>query len=134
MRTCMNLDTPSIAGVVGAAGFEPTTFCAQGRRATRLRYAPPLRSLGAGFLPAPGTARKRNFRVVSSALLDQTPEQGRPGRSPSINVLGGALQPCSLDPVTGFYRDGCCNTGREDLGLHTVCVIMTAEFLAFSKG
>ena len=66
-------------------------------------------------------------------MFDQTPEQGRPGRAPSINVLGGALQPCSLDPVTGFYRDGCCNTGREDLGLHTVCVVMTAEFLAFSK-
>jgi len=66
-------------------------------------------------------------------MFDQTPEQGRPGRAPSINVLGGALQPCSLDPVTGFYRDGCCNTGREDLGLHTVCVVLTAEFLAFSK-
>jgi uncharacterized protein len=66
-------------------------------------------------------------------MFDQTPEQGRPGRAPSINVLGGALQPCSLEPVTGFYRDGCCNTGREDLGLHTVCVLLTAEFLAFSK-
>ena len=66
-------------------------------------------------------------------MFDQTPEQSRPGRAPSINVLGGALQPCSLDPVTGFYRDGCCNTGREDLGLHTVCVVLTAEFLAFSK-
>jgi uncharacterized protein len=66
-------------------------------------------------------------------MFDQTPEQGRPGRAPSINVLGGALQPCSLEPVTGFYRDGCCNTGREDLGLHTVCVVLTAEFLAFSK-
>ena len=66
-------------------------------------------------------------------MFDQTPEQGRPGRAPSINVLGGALQACSTDPVTGFYRDGCCNTGREDVGLHTVCVVLTAEFLAFSK-
>ena len=66
-------------------------------------------------------------------MFDQTPEEGRPGRAPSINVLGGVLEPCSTSPVTGFYRDGCCNTGREDLGLHTVCVIMTAEFLAFSK-
>ena len=49
------------------------------------------------------------------------------------NVLGGELEPCGTDPMTGFYRDGCCNTGREDLGLHTVCVVMTAEFLAFSK-
>lgn len=49
------------------------------------------------------------------------------------NILGETLQPCSLDPVTGFYRDGCCHTGPEDLGLHTVCVEMTSEFLAFSK-
>ena len=66
-------------------------------------------------------------------MFDQTPEQGRPGRAPSINVLGGPLQPCSVAPLTGFYRDGCCNTGREDMGLHTVCTVMTAEFLAFSK-
>ena len=66
-------------------------------------------------------------------MFDQTPEEGRPGRAPSVNVLGGALQPCSLQPVTGFFRDGCCNTGAEDVGLHTVCVVMTATFLAFSK-
>lgn len=67
-------------------------------------------------------------------MFDQTPEQGRPDRrAPSINVLGGVLEPCSTRPVTGFYRDGCCNTGAEDLGLHTVCVVLTAEFLLFSK-
>lgn len=49
------------------------------------------------------------------------------------NVLGGALETCSKDPVTGFYRDGCCSTGPEDVGSHTVCSVMTAEFLAFSK-
>ena len=49
------------------------------------------------------------------------------------NVLGQPLETCGCEPMTGFYRDGCCNTGREDLGLHTVCVVMTAEFLAFSK-
>jgi uncharacterized protein (DUF2237 family) len=54
-------------------------------------------------------------------------------RKPQRNVLGGALQPCSLDPVTGFFRDGCCNTSPQDVGSHTVCVVMTAEFLAFSK-
>ncbi len=48
------------------------------------------------------------------------------------NVLGEALQPCNYDPVTGFYRDGCCNTGAEDVGVHTVCTRVTAEFLAFS--
>ncbi len=51
----------------------------------------------------------------------------------SLNVLGTALQPCSTEPLTGFYRDGCCNTGPEDSGRHTVCVIATAEFLALSK-
>lgn len=49
------------------------------------------------------------------------------------NVLGGELQPCSLDPVTGFFRNGCCETGPHDQGMHTVCAVMTAEFLAFSK-
>ena len=52
---------------------------------------------------------------------------------PSLNVLGGPLEACSMDPLTGFYRDGCCNTGPEDRGSHTVCVIVTAEFLALSK-
>jgi len=45
------------------------------------------------------------------------------------NVLGGALEPCGSDPVTGFFRDGCCTTGPEDLGSHTICAVMTAEFL-----
>jgi uncharacterized protein (DUF2237 family) len=49
------------------------------------------------------------------------------------NVLGGRLEPCSVEPRTGFYRDGCCNTGPEDLGLHVVCARMTAKFLAYSK-
>jgi uncharacterized protein (DUF2237 family) len=49
------------------------------------------------------------------------------------NVLGGELESCSTDPVTGFYRNGCCETGPHDLGLHTVCAVMTAEFLAYSK-
>jgi uncharacterized protein (DUF2237 family) len=45
------------------------------------------------------------------------------------NVLGSVLEPCGTDPVTGFYRDGCCSTGPEDLGSHTVCAVVTAEFL-----
>jgi len=48
------------------------------------------------------------------------------------NVLGEALEPCGQDPVTGFYRDGCCNTGPEDLGAHTVCAEVTEEFLRHS--
>lgn len=51
----------------------------------------------------------------------------------SVNVLGGALEHCSDDPLTGFYRDGHCNTCAEDQGSHTVCALMTAEFLAYSK-
>jgi uncharacterized protein len=49
------------------------------------------------------------------------------------NVLGKPLQPCSEDPLTGFYRTGCCETGPEDLGQHTICVRVSDEFLAFSK-
>ena len=57
----------------------------------------------------------------------------RPGKPPATNVLGGPLLPCSVAPLTGFFRDGCCNTGPEDVGLHVVCVEVTAEFLAFSR-
>jgi len=49
------------------------------------------------------------------------------------NVLGGMLENCSMSPRTGFYRDGCCNTGPEDLGLHVVCTRVTREFLAFAR-
>ncbi len=49
------------------------------------------------------------------------------------NVLGQPLEACSAAPLTGFFRDGCCNTGPMDRGLHTVCALMTAEFLALSK-
>ena len=53
-------------------------------------------------------------------------------RQPSRNVLGERLESCSVDPVTGFFRNGCCDTSTEDVGSHTVCVVMTTEFLAFS--
>jgi len=58
---------------------------------------------------------------------------GRPGRRPSRNVLGGVLESCSTRPLTGFFRNGCCDTAPEDAGSHTVCAVMTDEFLAFSK-
>lgn len=51
----------------------------------------------------------------------------------ALNVLGEPLQTCSLDPLTGYYRNGCCDTGEGDFGVHTVCAVMTDEFLAFSK-
>lgn len=52
---------------------------------------------------------------------------------PSVNVLGEVLEPCSHDPVTGFFRNGCCDTNEMDAGSHTVCAVMTDEFLAFSR-
>jgi len=50
-----------------------------------------------------------------------------------LNVLGGQLEPCGTDPVTGFYRDGCCSTGPEDQGSHTICAVVTAEFLEHQR-
>jgi uncharacterized protein len=50
------------------------------------------------------------------------------------NVLGSELEPCGSDPMTGFYRDGCCTTGPEDLGSHTICAVVTADFLEHQRG
>ena len=61
------------------------------------------------------------------------PDAPRPARLASRNVHGRPLALCSTAPVTGFFRDGCCNTGPMDQGMHTVCAVMTAEFLAHSK-
>lgn len=58
-----------------------------------------------------------------------------PPREPGAierNVLGGPLAPCSLSPMTGFFRDGCCRTRRDDVGMHTVCAVMTPDFLEFT--
>jgi uncharacterized protein (DUF2237 family) len=49
------------------------------------------------------------------------------------NVLGGALEACGTEPLTGFYRDGCCSSGPEDLGSHTICAVVTAEFLEHQR-
>jgi uncharacterized protein len=53
-------------------------------------------------------------------------------RAPERNVLGTALESCSRDPLTGFFRDGCCRTGPDDAGVHTVCALMTRDFLEFT--
>jgi uncharacterized protein (DUF2237 family) len=50
-----------------------------------------------------------------------------------LNVLGGELEPCGTDPMTGFFRDGCCSTGPEDLGSHTICAVVTSEFLEHQR-
>jgi uncharacterized protein len=64
-------------------------------------------------------------------LRDESGGGGRP-RAPR-NVLGERLEVCSISPMTGFFRDGCCNTREDDIGSHTVCAVMTADFLAFSR-
>jgi uncharacterized protein (DUF2237 family) len=65
-------------------------------------------------------------------LRDERSDRGGRRHSPR-NVFGEPLEICSIKPMTGFYRDGCCNTGQEDVGSHTVCAVMTAEFLDFSR-
>lgn len=54
------------------------------------------------------------------------------GSSGAKNVLGGTLETCGTDPMTGFYRDGCCHTGPDDIGVHTVCAVVTEDFLDFT--
>lgn len=54
-------------------------------------------------------------------------------KDPSLNVLGQPLAPCSVNPLTGFFRNGACDTCKQDQGSHTVCAVLTAEFLAYSK-
>jgi uncharacterized protein (DUF2237 family) len=56
-----------------------------------------------------------------------------PDPSEERNVLGGVLEPCGTEPLTGFYRDGCCTSGPQDVGSHTVCSVVSAEFLAFQR-
>jgi uncharacterized protein (DUF2237 family) len=74
------------------------------------------------------------MRERTTMLRDDRQTGGsRPQPQPQRNVLGEPLEICSIKPMTGFFRDGCCNTDRQDFGSHTVCAIMTAEFLAFSK-
>src|SRR5688500_11987277 len=61
------------------------------------------------------------------------PPRCRTPAMPERNVLGGPLEPCGTEPLTGFYRDGCCNTGPEDLGSHTICAVVTEGFLEHQR-
>ena len=65
--------------------------------------------------------------------FDEMGSGGGGGRRMARNVLGGVLEPCSLDPLTGFFRSGSCDTSPADIGSHTVCAVLTESFLAFSK-
>jgi len=75
-----------------------------------------------GSLPmfACGGLRRQAVAVDTSEMGDR-------------NVLGGELEPCGTDPLTGFYRDGCCSTGPEDIGSHTICAVVTSEFLEHQR-
>ena len=66
-------------------------------------------------------------------MLRDDRDNGGGRRRASRNVFSDPLEACSISPMTGFYRDGCCNTGQEDVGSHTVCAVMTSAFLDFSK-
>ena len=70
--------------------------------------------------------RRKATALVDPALSDTAGMADR-------NVLGGELESCGLDPVTGFYRDGCCRTGPEDQGSHTICAVVTSEFLEHQR-
>jgi uncharacterized protein (DUF2237 family) len=73
------------------------------------------------------------LRSSSDTVMLRDDKIGGGGRRPARNVLGEPLEICSFKPMTGFYRDGRCNTGRDDIGSHTVCAVMTSAFLDFSK-
>ena len=90
--------------------------------ACKLDHEPPL---------VGGADNRERTPGVGDAEGRQRERRGRPNAP--RNVLGDRLEDCSMKPLTGFFRDGCCNTSREDIGGHTVCAVMTAEFLEFSK-
>lgn len=78
----------------------------------------------------PAIERERDLQIGD--CRDSWPISDTAGMA-DRNVLGGDLEPCSTDPLTGFYRDGCCTTGPEDLGSHTICAVVTAEFLEHQR-
>src|ERR1700722_16377375 len=73
------------------------------------------------------------LRHAAATLRGDRDSGGRRRQLPARNVLGEPLEICSIKPMTGFYRDGCCDTGREDFGSHAVCAVLTSDFLEFSK-
>jgi hypothetical protein len=77
--------------------------------------------------PDDGTDQDRKAEKAEQA--EDESEERDTKHVPERNVLGGPLEPCGTDPLTGYYRDGCCSSGPEDLGRHTICAVMTDEFL-----
>ena len=92
-----------------------------------------LYRVGSGRRDSPKISSRSTTPHAETAMLRD--DNGNGGGRPSTprNVLGERLEVCSISPMTGFFRDGCCDTGREDIGSHTVCAVMTAAFLEFSK-
>lgn len=92
-----------------------------------------VRLVGSGRCDSPKINSRSTTPHAETAMLRD--DNGNGGGRPSTprNVLGERLEVCSISPMTGFFRDGCCDTGREDIGSHTVCSVMTAAFLEFSK-
>src|SRR5678816_369453 len=89
---------------------------------------------GGSWNIAPAGIRLSSARQqIAGAPMSLEPKGFGRGENPSRNVFGDPLQTCSLAPKTGFFRNGCCDTGPEDVGSHTVCVEVTEEFLQFSK-
>ena len=81
--------------------------------------------------PDDGTEQDRKAEKAEQA--EDESEERDTKHVPERNVLGGPLEPCGTDPLTGYYRDGCCSSGPEDLGRHTICAVMTAEFLEHQR-
>lgn len=77
--------------------------------------------------------REAAVPALEGTMFREPGKSGGGGGRQARNVLGETLESCSTQPLTGFFRDGCCNTGPEDRGSHTVCALVTDEFLAFSK-
>jgi len=77
--------------------------------------------------------RREEHVVLGTTMLRDNRDSGADRQLNAHNVLGEPLEICSMRPMTGFHRDGCCNTGQEDVGSHTVCAVMTTAFLDFSK-
>jgi uncharacterized protein (DUF2237 family) len=130
-----------------ACAAETDRLQARGKSGTILQHRPEKvarrtpaarnRRLADGAIPFRRDWQQRPHRPCAwpaSPPKDQLHSRGVKSMSDEQrNVFGEAIEVCSLNPTTGFYRTGCCETGPEDVGVHTVCVEVTAEFLAFSK-
>ena len=143
--TCVT-GTPGTLAETAAEGATTEDTAAVAARSGTPPAARSLERFTRPIVPAPGRrVLLRGPRFSYFAVITQ-PGRARPlilrprrrhadtASMGDRNVLGGELEPCGTDPLTGFYRDGCCTTGPEDLGSHTICAVVTAEFLAHQRG